>query len=200
VITSFFIIVFVTGIYGFVHSLLASLKARELAAVWMGPAFKWYRMAYNIFAFITLLPVLALAVTLPDRPIYDLALPWNGFMIIFQLTGAAISYFAAVQTGLGYLSGLQQLTETASQQVVKQLETGGLYRYVRHPIYSGAILFLWAAPQLTWNSLALKLAFTLYFIIGGMVEEKKLVAEFGEAYRTYRMQTPMLIPGLKKQA
>ena len=47
-------------------------------------------------------------------------------------------------------------------------------------------------------ALALRLAFTLYFIIGGMVEEKRLVAEFGDAYRVYRMRTPMLIPGLKK--
>jgi methanethiol S-methyltransferase len=200
-ISSFLTIIFTTGIYGLVHSLLASIKAKEMAAAWMGNSgFKWYRLAYNIFAFISLLPVLALAIILPDRPIYDVPNPWQYLLIILQLIGAGISLVASFETGLGILSGLSQLIKTSGEPSNNLLETGGLYRYVRHPIYSGAILFLWASPQLTWNSLALKIAFTLYFIIGAMVEEKKLVAEFGDAYRAYRLRTPMLIPGLKKPA
>lgn len=200
-ISSFFYIIIATGIYGLVHSLLASLKAKEMAAAWMGKSgFKWYRLAYNIFAFISLLPVLALAIILPDRPIYDIPSPWQYLLILLQLIGAGISFVSSFETGLGTLSGILQLTESFATPSVVRLETGGMYRFVRHPIYSGAILFLWASPQLTWNSLALKIAFTLYFIIGGMVEEKKLVAEFGDAYRAYRLRTPMLIPGLKKTA
>jgi methanethiol S-methyltransferase len=196
--SSFLIILFATGIYGLIHSLLASLKVKELAAAWLGAGYKWYRLIYNIFATISLLPVLALAIILPDKPIYDLPSPWHAVMLILQLIGAGISFFAAAKTGLGYLAGITQLTGTDEGDCEKRLETGGLYRFVRHPIYSGAILFLWASPQMTWNSMALKLAFTFYFIIGGMVEEKKLVAEFGDAYRAYRLRTPMLIPGLKK--
>jgi methanethiol S-methyltransferase len=199
-ITSFLSIILATGLYGLVHSLLASLKAKEMAAVWLGAGFKWYRLAYNIFATISLLPVLALAIIMPDKPIYDIPSPWNALLILLQLVGAGISCIAAFQTGIGYLSGLKQLMETSTSgsPVVNRLETGGLYQYVRHPIYSGAILFLWTSSQLTWNSLALKLALTLYFILGAMVEEKKLVAEFGDTYRAYRLHTPMLIPGLKK--
>lgn len=197
-ITSVLLILLITGIYGLLHSLLASLKAKEMASVLLGQYFKWYRLFYNIFAVISLLPVLALAVILPDRPIYVIPFPWNVPILILQLAGLVFATAAVFQTGLGHLAGLSQLMSQGEDSGTGSLVTSGLYRYVRHPIYSGSILFLWASPQITWNSLALRMAFTLYFIIGGMVEEKKLVAEFGEAYRAYRLRTPMLIPGLKK--
>lgn len=197
-IMSIILIMFVVGIYGLVHSLLAGRRAKEAAAVWLGSKIKWYRLGYNIFAAISLLPVLALAITLPDRLLYTITSPWNGLMFLLQLAGAGISLFGARQTGLWQLAGLEQLREKSAPLEEHRLVTDGLYRYVRHPIYSGAILFLWAAPQMTWNGLAMRLAFTLYFIIGGMVEEKRLVAEYGDAYRLYRLRTPMLIPGMKK--
>ncbi len=198
VIANILLILAITALYGLIHSLLASRKAKELAAAWMGPLYYWYRMAYNIFAFITLLPVLAVAVTLPDKTISSLPAPWSWVLIILQLTGVIFASMAVFQTGPGYLSGLRQLVEKADKGSSGKLETGGLYRIVRHPIYTGSILFLWAAPELTWNGLALRLAFTLYFIVGGIVEEKKLVDEFGDEYRAYRLKTPMIIPWIKK--
>jgi len=198
VISSFFLILLVTGLYGLIHSLLASLKVKKMASVFMGQQYKWYRLFYNIFAVISLLPVLALAIILPDRPLYSIPFPWGVPVLILQLAGFVFATAAVFQTGVWQLAGLSHFWSKVENPAPGRLVTEGLYRYVRHPIYSGAILFLWASPQITWNSLALRLAFTLYFIIGEMVEEKKLVAEFGEAYRAYRLCTPMLIPGLKK--
>lgn len=197
-ITNFLLILAVTALYGLIHSLLASKKAKVLASDWMGSRYSWYRLAYNIFAFITLLPLLAVAVTLPDKAIYSLPAPWSWLFLLLQLAGLIFAIMAVFQTGFGQLSGLRQLVEKPGEPSTGKLETGGLYRLVRHPIYTGSILFLWAAPELTWNGLALKAAFTLYFIVGGIEEEKKLVEEFGEEYRSYRMKTPMIIPWIKK--
>lgn len=194
-----FLILLATGVYGLVHSLLASRQAKKLVESWWGSeGARWYRMGYNIFAFIALLPLLALAIILPDGLIYMLPSPWNGLLTLVQLMGAGLAFVAARQTGLGYLAGLSQLMDRNIRQPQNKLETDGLYRFVRHPIYTGALIFLWAAPQLTWNGFALRLGFTLYFIIGGMAEEKRLVEEFGDEYRAYRLRTPMLIPGMKK--
>jgi protein-S-isoprenylcysteine O-methyltransferase Ste14 len=199
VIKSFLLIFLAMGLYGLVHSLLASRRAKDFAELFMGQSgFRWYRISYNIFAFISLLPVLALAIILPDSPIYEVTFPWDIPLLLLQLAGACFSFAAAMQTGLGTLSGISQLEKKSPSAEKSRLTTSGLYRYVRHPIYTGAILFLWTSPQLTWNALALKAAFTLYFIIGAMVEETKLVEEFGDEYRGYRMKTPMLIPWLKK--
>lgn len=199
-VSSFLLIILAFGIYSIVHSFLASLKAKEMAATILGPTgFRWYRMAYNVFAFISLLPILAMAVVLPDKQIYQVSFPWSTLLLLLQLTGAGIALYAVIQTDLFFFSGLRQLSEKPGENSSPHImQTGGLYRFVRHPIYTGSLLFLWASAEMSWNSLALKLAFSLYFVIGAMVEEKKLVAEFGDDYRAYRMRTPMIIPFLKK--
>jgi methanethiol S-methyltransferase len=73
----------------------------------------------------------------------------------------------------------------------------GLYRYVRHPLYTCSILILWLVPVMTVNLLAFNLGATLYMTIGAFFEERKLVREFGGEYEAYRRHTPMLVPGLK---
>ncbi len=199
ILSNMFFIILGTGVYGLVHSLLATRQAKQLVeSLWDREGMRWYRMVYNVFAFITLLPLLALAIILPDRLIYALPSPLEGLVVIIQLLGAGVAFVAARQTGLWYLAGISQLRQVDDTPPENYLQTGGLYRFVRHPIYTGALIFLWAAPQLTWNGLALRLGFTLYFILGGMAEEKRLVEEFGDEYRAYRMRTPMLIPGLKR--
>ena len=75
--------------------------------------------------------------------------------------------------------------------------TGGLYRYVRHPLYTAGLVFIWLLPIMTCNLLALNIGLTAYIIVGAYFEERKLLLEFGDAYAEYRQQTPMLIPGLR---
>ena len=75
-----------------------------------------------------------------------------------------------------------------------QLVLTGLYRWMRHPIYTAGLLFIWLMPVMTANLLALNIGLTIYFIIGALFEERKLVREFGEEYLQYRKVTPMLIP------
>jgi protein-S-isoprenylcysteine O-methyltransferase Ste14 len=81
------------------------------------------------------------------------------------------------------------------------LEQGGLHRYVRHPLYFGTLLFIWSLffiyPYL--NNLLACIVITGYTVFGAMLEEKKLVAEFGEKYVDYKKQVPMLIPGIFRQ-
>jgi methanethiol S-methyltransferase len=69
-----------------------------------------------------------------------------------------------------------------------------LYRYVRHPIYVGWLLIVWAAPTMTLAHLVFALGSTLYILIGIRLEERDLVATFGDRYVEYRRHTPMLVP------
>ena len=50
----------------------------------------------------------------------------------------------------------------------------------------------------TVSYLACGLIITVYTLIGIVLEEKKLVIEFGETYTTYQKQVPKLIPRLRK--
>jgi protein-S-isoprenylcysteine O-methyltransferase Ste14 len=65
---------------------------------------------------------------------------------------------------------------------------------VRHPLYFFSLLFIWLNPQMTLASLLFNLLATLYFWVGSIYEERRLTAEFGEAYKAYRREVPRLLP------
>jgi protein-S-isoprenylcysteine O-methyltransferase Ste14 len=74
--------------------------------------------------------------------------------------------------------------------------TPSLYRIVRHPLYVGWLMIFWAAPTMTVAHLVFALATTAYILIAIQLEERDLVAAFGDTYVDYRRSTPMLIPRL----
>ena len=65
------IIIIVVLLYGVVHSVLATLKVKDIARRYLGiSADRTYRLFYNLIALLTFLPVLALLVILPDERLY----------------------------------------------------------------------------------------------------------------------------------
>ena len=190
-------------VYGLVHSLLASLGAKALARRWLGPQVeRFYRLAYNLFAFLSLLPVLALPAFLPDRLIYVIPLPWSLLTLGIQALALLALAAGLLQTGAGSFLGLRQLVETpgglAPGGEASRLVVAGLYRWVRHPLYSAGLVFIWLIPRMSVNLLALNLGLSLYLVAGALFEERKLSQAFGQSYASYRQRTPMLVPGLKR--
>ncbi len=194
------IILLVVALYGAVHSWLASLAVKAWARRQYGElAKRLYRFAYNFFAVLSLLPVLALPALLPDRRLYSVPMPWALPLMGIQLLAVAALGLGLLQTGLWSFMGLQQL---AGRRVIgedEQLVVTGLYRWVRHPLYTAGLVFLWATPIMTRNLLSLYTGLSAYLVIGAIVEERKLLAIFGDAYASYREGTPMLIPRLPYQ-
>lgn len=198
--SSFFWVLAGVALYGTIHSLLASHAAKRLAERAFGcAARRFYRLGFVILALLTAPPLLLLPLLLPDRPLYSIPSPWVYLTLTLQGL-AMLGLLAAIrQTGTAAFLGLRQIARPQpliSRAGPDQLVTVGVYRFVRHPIYTFSFILIWLMPVVTWNILALMLGLTLYTFIGVLFEERKLSAEFGPAYEAYRRRTPMVFPRL----
>jgi len=111
-------------------------------------------------------------------------------------TGWLLTLVSTFQIDHFELFGLQQVSARLTGRPVPEarFRTPLLYRYVRHPLYSGLLLTFWSVPVMTAGRLLFALGCTAYILIGIAFEERDLVRQFGERYRAYRVQVGMLVP------
>lgn len=79
------------------------------------------------------------------------------------------------------------------------LITNGIYRYIRHPQYTGIFIALFG-QLIHWPTVITLLLFPVivwaYYHLARK-EEKAMILKFGDAYRTYMLGVPMFFPKLK---
>jgi len=178
--------------YGLIHSVMASTSFKHLVYSLLGNgAKKYYRLLYSLFATITLLPVLTLTALIPDITLYTIPAPYRYLTLLIQAASALLLAYSVIQTGAFQFIGLSQ---ALGWKHTDRLNTGGLYRYMRHPLYAFSLLFIWLTPVMTRNLLLLYAALTVYILVGAFFEERKLQRIFGEAYAAYKVKTAFLIP------
>ena len=191
------VILLAVVIYGVIHSLLASLWVKARLRHWFGPGYeRWYRLVYNLIGVAALIPLLALPALFESQTLYVIPYPWVIVTLLLQALAALALVVGLWQTDPLSFLGLRQLGGLPAEEPPR-LVTGGLYRWVRHPLYTAGLVFIWLAPIMTVNLLVLNIGLTAYVIVGAYFEERKLLREFGAAYAEYRQRTPMLVPGLQ---
>jgi len=113
-------------------------------------------------------------------------------MLISMILGYLLLF-----TGIGiFVQGWRELYRARQQN---QLVTTGLYRFVRHPQYTGLFIGLFGEGVVHWPtlfSIAIFPVIVLAYSLLSRSEEKKVLKQFGEAYRAYQKQVPMFVPRL----
>lgn len=192
-----FLLILFLLIWGLFHSFLASMPVKRfIQNTFRRSVSRFYRLLYNIFALISFLPIVGLAMILPDTLLYSIQSPWVYFLLAIQFLSLAILTLGLIQTGILEFLGLKGLMG-GEEHFPKGLCMNGLYKFVRHPLYSAGLLFMWCSPIMTTNSFFISFCLTIYIVIGAKLEERKLVAEFGEIYEDYRLNVPMFIPRIR---
>ena len=133
------------------------------------------------------MPAIVWEVTDPHLAVTVAMISLAGWVLVFTST-FMINHFE--------LFGLSQVAHhlTDKQPQAARFYTPLLYKFVRHPIYLGFIVAFWATPVMTVGHLLFAAVTTIYILLGIWLEEKDLMALFGDQYRDYRKRVSMLVP------
>jgi methanethiol S-methyltransferase len=188
------------ALFGVIHSFLASTGIKKILISKAGNYIAFYRIAYNLFS-LFLLYILYKILPKPFITIYDLDNPFDFVILVPQFFGLAGFIWTLKFVPVKEFLGINQVKRWfAGQYDVNELDERltfrirGPYRYMRHPLYFFAIMFLLFRPVMDLFYLTVLLCIIAYFYIGSFYEEKKLVIHFGEEYEKYRKDIPRIFP------
>lgn len=189
-----------------IHSLLASRGAKERAVRHLGARGRngLYRVFFNAQAIITTTGLIWYCARLPDRPCWrtpkQVALLFNSVRLALLVA----MYSAVRQVGFTRMSGLRSMVlwrrgdedvppEPEAQGPALDRPISGVFRFSRHPLNILSIPLLWLAPSISRNRLVFNTVSTMYFLLGSLHEETRLLLASAESYRAYQQRVRFLI-------
>lgn len=170
--------------YYVVHSILTTNAVKQICQ------FKGYRIVYNLFAVLSLLPIIFRLIQTSGDIIHIQPLVRVPGVILVLL--GVIIHIATFR----WFSSAEFLGLKVKAEKDESIITDGIYSTCRHPFYLGTLLMFWGLFILFGNEYFLSFAAisTLYVFIGSRLEENKLIVDFKNEYLKYRQEVPMLLP------
>lgn len=141
--------------------------------------------------------MLFLAVCWMWQPLPGIAWSTSGalfwILLAIQIIGVALTLRAAGVVGVWELAGVKQPDHSRPID----FRASGPFAIVRHPIYLGWVLIVFAAPVMTTSRLLFAVISSVYLIAAIPLEERSLLEAFPDRYGAYQRQMRWrLIPGV----
>jgi len=177
------------GVFALHHSVLARGPVKARVTRLVSPPLE--RPTYVWVA-----SLLFIGVCIAWRPIagtlYRMPPPWAWAVGTLQFAGGILTLDAARRIDVRVLAGLRPEPAESGELVAR-----GTYRFVRHPIYLGWVLLVWAASDMTTGRLVFAAISTAYLVVAVPFEERSLRRRFGPSYDAYRHTVRWrIVPGL----
>ena len=151
---------------------------------------------YRFFAFEGILIIVLLNIPFwfryPISPLQLISWTFLFFSILFVVQG-----FYLLRK-LGGSTGRETSSENLPFENTVNLVTNGIYKYIRHPMYSSLLLLAWAAllKHITIYGISAVLITTAFLVATAKMEERENILFFGSSYEEYIKRTKMFIPHL----
>ena len=201
-------------VFGWLHSLFAQDGFKQWLARRTGAFFvdHFWRLVYCVLSFVALYHVIGALHwdSNPEGNYWLLAYPdwlWR-ILLVLHLASIAVIWIAFIQSdylefwgvkqawrGLRSLAGRSVKSPPAALFGTERLVVNGLYRFVRHPMLAGGLLFLLTSGP-SRNNLVFLCMYAAYMVIGAHYEERRLLRVFGERYRRYQGEVGAFAPRL----
>ena len=180
------------------HSLLIDVAVIKAVKKHAPGLTRYYRLLYNGLSLVTFIPLI-IVTRIAEGPVI---VSWEGYAVLVRvlLLAAALLLFkgGARKYDLHYFLGIKQL-QTGDEHLLlsdtEEFTETGVFGITRHPWYLGSLLFIWS--MLAEYPLPVFLAvciMSVYLVIGTILEERKIVARYGESYRRYRQRVSIFFP------
>jgi methanethiol S-methyltransferase len=183
--------------YCTLHSALISTAFTDFVKRTLGERARYQRIFFNLFSLGSIIPLLIYS----RSPRWDKEplFAWEGALCILQyaLIGLAATFAIAVGSrySMSRFLGIEEIRGKSGRGMTEggELDSSGILGVIRHPWYAAVFILLWAS-DLTPAKIIINLILSAYLVIGTILEEGKLVCEFGDRYRRYQSAVSMFIP------
>lgn len=183
------------GLFAVQHSLMARREVKSWLQRWVPAPLE--RTTYVLATNVCLALLLALWQPWGGQ-VWDVNGPPAAVLWSLCASGWLLAITATFAVDHLELIGLRQAGWAGPRDAAPttELQIGGLYAVVRHPLMTGLVLAFWATPHMGASHLLFALASTAYIAVGIKFEERDLRRSFGTSYDAYAAQVPALLPRL----
>jgi protein-S-isoprenylcysteine O-methyltransferase Ste14 len=196
--SDYVLLAFLWAAYCCVHSALISMSLTTWLRKVLAGGYRFYRLLFNLFSIITLIPLVMYShsARFQSEPLFV----WDGYWRIarYLLISVAVALVVAGARHYSMLQflGIQQIRTVSTHSALTgsgAFDSTGVLALTRHPWYVAVFSLLWAG-DLNAAAITVNVILSAYLVVGTLLEEHKLVIEFGDEYRKYQNRVSMFFP------